>query len=199
MKRFHCLAVVLVLLVNSFSAVAQSKVVRDVLRGAAYVVMKESNTIKEAFSQYKQSYNQYDQIYRYKPYNYSYPGFTGYSGVQNSFYGKWSQPFMQLDYSPLRFSSSSLQLNISAPVSQRTSSVLTAYPVTLPQLNLARTRVTPVSFPSKPLLKEQPLQFIDFNSPKHSSMPTEELFEKPDTVFHPKSIEEILYGGDRHL
>jgi hypothetical protein len=65
MKRFHCLAVVLVLLVNSFSAAAQSKVVRDVLRGAAYVVMKESNTIKEAFSQYKQSYNQYDQIYRY--------------------------------------------------------------------------------------------------------------------------------------
>ena len=45
---------------NDLSAAAQSKVVRDVLRGAAYVVMKESNTIKEAFSQYKQSYNQYD-------------------------------------------------------------------------------------------------------------------------------------------
>lgn len=199
MKRIHCFVIVLVLLVNSFSAVAQSNAVRNALRGVVYVVMKESNTIKEAFSQNKQSNNQYDQFYRYKPYSYSYPGYPGFSGVQNSFYGKWSQPFMQLDYSPRKISSSSFQLNISAPVSQRTSSVLTAYPVTLPQLNLAITRITPVSFHSKPLLQELPLQFLDFNSPKHSSMPTKELFEKPDTVFHPKSIEEILSGGKHHL
>ena len=200
MKRIHFLVVVLVLLVNSFSAAAQSNAVRNALRGVAYVLMKESNTIKESFSQYKQSYNQYDQVYRYKPYSYSYPGFTGYSGVQNSFYGSWSQPLLQLDYSSLGINSSSLyKLNISAPGSKRAPSVLTAYPVTLPQLNLDKTRETPVSFSSKPKLQEQPLQFLDFNSSKHNSMSTKELFEKPDTVFHPKSIEEILSGGEHHL
>lgn len=174
MKRVFCFAAVLVLLVPSFSATAQSKVFRTFLRGASYI------TIRQSISQLNQLNKETGNSY---PYN------SGLYSMRSSYYS--TQPhyfFPPLDYSPAVFTLDPVVLS---------SSSKSLFQLTTPPI--ARISLTPVSLPARTLQQDHSFRFLDFDPRKYDSTTFDGQFEKPekpDSVFHLISFPEELFGGE---